>query len=353
MSKYTLKNLNEIAEIDGELAKCKSCGEIKSVRGISTHFFRKHTEEGLQHTEKVKNFLKDHTISNEGRKIRCVICDLDIGCSAFTKHVKLCTDKKLLRDSVIGKACEACNSTITEFFGSGRFCSSSCARGGYSRPNKKEASMKTSLKLRGRKVLNKETGQPLVKDIENVCFNCKKSFISRKIEKKYCSAKCYNQSDEKREMMSLSMKKIIERGNPFPKRIKCNFIFNDKNLRCDSRLEWAFLSWVTKNFDVIVLKRSEIKINYTLDSKERLFNPDFEFVTKNGIKYLAEVKSVQSPKNPAWIQYNRESEAKNLVLRSFCKETGFEPLWFTQKTDTKFYRKACLEFDNTIRKSTV
>jgi hypothetical protein len=352
MSKYELKNLNEIAEIEGDLAKCKVCGELKPLRGIGTHYFRKHSIEGMQHTEKVKNFLKEQCILNVGRKIKCTLCNKEIGFSAFKNHEIVCKKRDETIKLVIGKECEACHLPMTSLYGSGRFCSVSCATGSCARPNKKEANRKTSLALKGRKVLDKKTNLPLVKEFNNTCIVCSIDFISRKIEKKYCSRKCYNKSDEKREMMSISMKRVIERGNPFPKRIKCEFSYKNSMIRCDSRLEWTFLTWVVRNFDLIDLKRSDVRISYTLDGKDRIFHPDFEFMSSEGLKYLVEVKSVQSPKNPAWIQYNRESEEKQKVLDLYCQENGYQTIWFTQKTDSKFYRKACIEFDNTVRNNT-
>lgn len=95
------------------------------------------------------------------------------------------------------KKCENCDNDHDGNYGSGRFCSSKCARG-FSTKNK-------------RSLINKKVSKTLTKDpYIKICEFCKNEFETKRKKYKYCSIKCSNSniSDEKRKKISeLSLKR--------------------------------------------------------------------------------------------------------------------------------------------------
>lgn len=73
--------------------------------------------------------------------------------------------------------CENCGNEHNGFYGSGRFCSSKCARG-FSTKEK-------------RSLINEKIKNTLTKDpFEKICPECKERFESKKKRKKFCSVRC-------------------------------------------------------------------------------------------------------------------------------------------------------------------
>lgn len=88
------------------------------------------------------------------------------------------------------KLCENCSSLNIEKYGSGRFCSSKCARA-FSTKNKRiEINKKVSAKLKGINVkLNILANEPIKKH----CINCDNKFeveYRKRNHSKFCSQKC-------------------------------------------------------------------------------------------------------------------------------------------------------------------
>lgn len=78
------------------------------------------------------------------------------------------------------KTCENCGTKHEGIYGSGRFCSSKCARGFSTKAKRKEINEKVSIKLKKEKVIHLLT-----------CGVCNKSFEAIRL-KKTCSKECAN-----------------------------------------------------------------------------------------------------------------------------------------------------------------
>lgn len=73
--------------------------------------------------------------------------------------------------------CENCNGEHDGNYGSGRFCSSKCARGFSTKAKRNEINRKVSIKLKKEAYCKK-------------CSSCHKSFYTKRKKQKYCSHRC-------------------------------------------------------------------------------------------------------------------------------------------------------------------
>jgi hypothetical protein len=119
--------------------------------------------------------------------------------------------------------CENCNIIYNIKYGSGRFCSSKCARSYSAKTNRLETNKKVSAKLKGRflslEVRNK-ISKSLLKGKVNIviCAGCNKKLNCRPSDKrKFCSFNCWH----------LNIKKNKTPFNVYKE--KCKFIFNLKD----------------------------------------------------------------------------------------------------------------------------
>ena len=341
-NKYCTDKILEIADINDGVATCKTCRKSMSIRGIASHFYVVHTDVGQAHTEKVKNYLRDYCVKTKHNKTKCEFCDKSYTAQRFSTHAKSCLAKRQRVQLACSKQCEICKEQITVYYGSGRFCGIKCAKSAASAKGQDEANEKRRQTLIRKGIV--------AKIYHSKCKTCDKELQAHRKPRKFCSSKCASADPKRLLNLSNATKKSIERGNPFPKRIRCQFQYNDKLIKCDSRLEWTCLDWIMKNYDVKSLTRSQLKLAYTLDDHNRTYNPDFEFETTNNEKYVVEAKSEQSPKSPAWVTYTREANEKHLVLDDYCKENNLKSLWYTQNTNIVFYKRSCKLFDDTVRK---
>ena len=92
------------------------------------------------------------------------------------------------------KKCENCEKDHKGDYGSGRFCSSKCARGFSTKSKRKEINEKISRSIKN-KLKNGETvgfAKPLKEEILHICTyqKCNKQFYSKKENRKYCSSEC-------------------------------------------------------------------------------------------------------------------------------------------------------------------
>ena len=78
--------------------------------------------------------------------------------------------------------CENCNKEHNGTYGSGRFCSSKCARSFATKHNREEINKKTSEKLK----------QNFTKIYYYTCKFCDKIFISKSKKRTYCNTSCQN-----------------------------------------------------------------------------------------------------------------------------------------------------------------
>lgn len=228
--------------------------------------------------------------------------------------------------------CEKCNSNHTGNYGSGRFCSSKCARSFSTSKKRKEINKKISKRLSTEK-----------KTITKICPVCNKSFTRNwnKRKQKTCSRSCgsklSNNRPEVREKLSKSRIKHLKENDI--KIHKLIFNFNEKKIKCDSKIEYACLDYFLKNFNPKDMKRCNEHITYfdVTSNKKRRYLPDFIIVTDDK-EYIVECKSyVGHSLNEKWRRYNELSLLKKEVLKEYAYNTNRESFWFTKDMHRKFY----------------
>jgi hypothetical protein len=121
--------------------------------------------------------------------------------------------------------CENCNKEHDGIYGSGRFCSTKCARGFSTKNKRAEISQKVSIQLSGRKlstehIKNIEQGNNFnrTQKIERNCLECNTTMLCRPSDKrKFCTSKCWvNYTEKSKEPFLLY-------------RQRCNFDFEFKD----------------------------------------------------------------------------------------------------------------------------
>lgn len=215
--------------------------------------------------------------------------------------------------------CEYCGNEHEGSFATGRFCNRKCSNGFSTKAKRQEINKKVSIKLT----------KPL-----NFCLNCNK----KTKRKKFCSRRCSNNYN--RETFSLKRIEAIKQGKTNFNSIKCEFCFNGKKIRCDSKIEYSCLDYFVKNYKVKDINRCEDIIEYSYKDKKRRFLPDFNIDTLDKNKFfVVEAKSFISSKNlnKKWHFYNETSILKKEALIKYCKENNKEPFWFTKNLNIKHY----------------
>lgn len=239
------------------------------------------------------------------------------------------------------KKCENCQEQHLGCYGSGRFCSSKCARGFSTKLKRQEINLKVSQKVSG---IDSHTGQKARIAIK-LCPICEKEFstIWNKRHQTYCSVDCqqnYNRTEEyKKQMSEMMINRIIEgKHTNFGKSIKCTFTFNDTDIKCDSKLEYSSLLFFSQTFNVKQIERCSFYIEYTdYKGNQRNFIPDFIIHTDNET-YVVECKHEKVGNNLSqkWYDYIENSKIKKQKLEQFCEQMDFIPFWYTNKT-SKLY----------------
>jgi very-short-patch-repair endonuclease len=107
------------------------------------------------------------------------------------------------------KACKNCNKEHEGTYGSGRFCSKTCARGFSTKAKRKEINALVSETLKTRDLGHE-------RKIKKICLECKKEFIVNWNDRDriYCSNYCSTRtiSTETRENLSKAIKQGIKNG---------------------------------------------------------------------------------------------------------------------------------------------
>jgi len=188
------------------------------------------------------------------------------------------------------KNCENCKQSHNGSYGSGRFCSTKCARGFSTKAKRKEINEKVSLTL-----INSYTGinsafykaNPNYTKKKLHCPICNQvSEVHQSSNKKFCSRKC---ADRGRKTTPGGLRYGSGRG-------KSGWY---KNYWCDSSWE---LAWVIYHLDHgIKFKRNKEFFNYTFKGKTKKYYPDFliedTFIEIKGYKSVEfEAKLKQLPK---------------------------------------------------------
>ena len=98
-------------------------------------------------------------------------------------------------------------------------------------------------------------------------------------------------------------------------------VIDDKQIRCDSKLEYRGLEKLCKEFNVTNVERSTLIIPYIYEEKIRHFNPDFKITLDDGTIIILECKSkisVNKTKKEVRPLYFLTVEQKMEALKEFC-----------------------------------
>ena len=112
------------------------------------------------------------------------------------------------------KKCENCSSLTDGNYGSGRFCSSACARAFSTKGKRKDINAKVSLKMTGMVSPRKGTGVRNRISEKIICVKCDSEFIAKHSMQTVCSRECHrkHKTIEQNLKSSNSMKTRVENG---------------------------------------------------------------------------------------------------------------------------------------------
>ncbi len=230
-------------------------------------------------------------------------------------------------------SCENCGIEHSGKYASGRFCSSRCSRSFSTSKTREEISKKVAKTLKSKTVF-----------IEKICPVCLTTFkvTKRRIGKQSCSIKCRSKLSNSRpgvrEKLSIARTQAIIDGKTNDKSIKCTYTFNDSQIRCDSKIEYACLHYFETVHNAISMKRCNESIEFDDNGQKRRFIPDFIIETEKDC-FIVECKSFVSVKslNEKWRKYNELSILKRDILTKFATETHRKPFWFTKDLHAAYY----------------
>jgi hypothetical protein len=232
------------------------------------------------------------------------------------------------------KECENCKLKHEGIYGSGRFCSNTCAKGFSTKFKRLEINEKVKIKL--------TTTETIIKECENL--KCKKKFKYNSTYKnrKYCSIKCgafVNSTNEiVKDKLSIARINAIKRGITNGSGIKSTYLFKGNFINCDSNIERACINYF-ENLGASLIERCDITIQYVHNGTTRRFLPDFK-VLLNNKTYIVEAKGYVTSTilNEKWRHYNETSILKKNILQQYCKENNYDSFWFTKDLHMKYYR---------------
>jgi hypothetical protein len=230
----------------------------------------------------------------------------------------------------------------------GKFCSRSCAAI-FNNGSRKEQGKTTKGKtktIKCSKCLLEYVSSIHTTISVNLCDNCRDEVSVRERVCERCdiifvgSHNARFCEDCRPQVITEKMQKRINEGTLFTKSIKCEYIFNDQAIRCDSKLEYVCLLFFHSNYDVVDMKRAGMIIPYVMDDKNRNYFPDFEITLNSGIKYLVECKGIVGEKlSVKWNKYNKTAPRKKNALQTWCYNNGYIPFWFDLADHKSLYKK--------------
>lgn len=246
-----------------------------------------------------------------------------------TRKKKTLERKEALRKQWVAEKhiCENCGKVMTEKFGSGRFCSRSCANS-----HKKSESTKQKIKKslldyntanvsKSRNLSNKLQAEYALNP--TLCVICGNALPYSQRKRITCSRACYNKLRS-----NIRLDKIQSQGlsiSRINKRYKYGFY---RDIPCDSSWELAFLVYVLENYSVSI-KRNVDWFSYIYENQEHLYNPDF-LVNDTYI----EIKNYYTEQVGAKIQYFPDD--KQLIVL-YKKDIDICIKYCIQKYGKKFW----------------
>ncbi len=221
--------------------------------------------------------------------------------------------------------CENCNIEHDGSYGSGRFCSSKCARGFSTKTKRKEINEKVS-KIMSQKISNGLKIGCIEKNNDNVvktkCVICGRKYITRQYSwgklRKTCSSKCatklriksYNENDMKNVG---GYRKGSGRG-------KSGWYMG---YWCDSSYELAFVIFNIEHD--IKFQRNKNGFNYFWENKQHTYYPDFIIENKyyeiKGYETNQDKVKYKSVNKPIIVLYKKNlSEIIHYVENKYGKD---------------------------------
>ena len=161
--------------------------------------------------------------------------------------------------------CENCECNHNGEYGSGRFCSSKCARGFSTKSKRKEINEKVRQKLTG-------SGND---QVQKTCPGCGKLFsVAWKLRKqKCCSQSCSssvsNKNPSTKKKQSLARIKAIKDGKGNHYGTKCEYNFRGIKIQCDSKIEYSCLNYFEAVMGADQMRRCDEVITYLDDGVTR------------------------------------------------------------------------------------
>lgn len=212
--------------------------------------------------------------------------------------------------------CEMCQKDITSCYGSGRFCSSYCARGFSTSKNRDEISMKVS--------------KTLTKPLKFIsCGSCGTS-LQKGLHKKYCNQACQNADEALKRLRSTSLSKTLKAkfANNLELRTRMREIGRfggfgtrcktESGINCDSLFE-------KRGFEILEFYSIKFIPHKVLPNSSRISDAYLpEFDTWIEIDGINREKRYTDKTSSGWLQWDgkiKEYNRLNLTVKIFtCHE---------------------------------
>ena len=235
--------------------------------------------------------------------------------------------------------CENCDIQHDGAYGSGRFCSSKCARGFSTKKNRVKINEKKRKTLLERH-----------KKQEKWCLRCGMSLgVNYRKGTKFCSKQCSYiplTREQKDHLSQLAMDRDLKGSYG----VRCIVKWGEQEIKTDSILEVVCVQYLLEELNAESIKRSKLSLPYTdYLGIERKYNPDFEVIL-DGKLCIVECKSHQhseSSNNAHWKRYKENAIIKRKAIEAYSKENGITYIHYTQETEPGKYRKILREYRKT------
>ena len=223
--------------------------------------------------------------------------------------------EQLLQQWIAEKhTCERCGKVMTEKYGSGRFCSKSCANSHkHSEETRESISIsinKHNKQLRDKKLSRGQLLQDTYEQNPAYCVVCGAKLEYNKRTNKTCSSECY------KALLSKTLSAVIaEKG--LHRTVKTNFKYGTyKGIECDSSWELAFVLYQLDHGTAV--SRCFEHFTYTFNDVQHNYFPDF---IVDGVYY--EIKNYYTDVVDAKIK-QFPSTHKLVVIDSSCIDKYLE-----------------------------
>lgn len=244
--------------------------------------------------------------------------------------------------------CENCNKDHEGTYGSGRFCSSKCARSFSTKDekvktkrvrciicneevgvNKRVNSKVVRCSVCKERIKNSLQKPRILKSKVGVCLVCGNEFIKRDSATKTCSKVCSHYLMSKK-----ASERVLLRGTNNWKTKQEEFSYKFvHNIRTDSKLEQAAIVYLIDIFKADKIEKYRNILNFWDQDYHKTFNPDF-WVVKGSQVYIVEVK-MKCSENSTHTYYTTIPYKKE-ALQKYCNEKGYIMIWLDFDYDNEF-----------------